>query len=336
MTAKNPSAELMHLANAFRISRAVHIVAELGIGDLLKDGARGADDLAAATDTHPRALYRILRTLAAVGVFHEDNDRRFSLTDVGECLRTDAPGSVADWARYIGRPYVWQNWGHLMHSARTGKSVFKHVQGVEAWEYRASHPDENLIFDRAMAEVSHGVSDAVAKSYDFCAFETMVDVGGGQGALLARVLQSCPKLKGILFDQPQVVANAGKLMQNAGVIDRCEMVGGSFFDKIPAGSDGYMMKAILHDWDDEPSVEILKGIRAAIRPDGKLLIVDRVLGGPNEDPEAKLSDLHMLVSLSGQERTREEFEKLFAVSGFKLKRVLPTGTRYSVVECVPA
>jgi SAM-dependent methyltransferase len=325
----------MGLANAFRISRAVHIVAELGIGDLLKDGPRNAADLAAATDMHPRALYRILRTLAAVGVFHEDNDRHFSLTEMGKCLRSDVPDSVLDWTRYIGRPYVWANWGQLMHATRTGKSVFEHVHGVEAWEYRANHPDENLIFDRAMAEISRGVSEGIANGYDFCAFETMVDVGGGQGALLARVLQNCPKLKGVLFDQPQVVANAGKLMQNAGVQDRCEMVGGSFFDKVPAGYDGYMMKAILHDWDDEPSIEILKRIREAIRPNGKLLVVDRVLGGPNEDPEAKLSDLHMLVSLSGLERTRAEFEELFDASGFKLQKVFPTGTRYSVIEGSP-
>ncbi|MCC6947675.1 MAG: methyltransferase [Bradyrhizobiaceae bacterium] len=335
MTAKNPSAELMQLANAFRISRAVHVVAELGIGDLLKDGPRKAEELAAETNTHPRALYRVLRTLAAVGVFHEGNDRNFSLTEVGQCLRSDAQNPVYDWAKFVGRPYAWQTWAELLQSVRTGESVFRHVHGCEAFEYRARHPEENLLYDRAQAEISRGVSEAVAKSYDFSAFKQIIDVGGGQGGLLIRVLQVWDRLRGVLFDQPQVVANAGKALAAAGVLDRCEIVGGSFFDSIPAGSDGYMMKAILHNWDDEPSISILRNIRKAMRPDGKLLIVERVVGGPNEDLEAKLSDLQMMVALGGLERTLEEFTELFDASGFRIERVIPTGTRYSIIECLP-
>jgi len=336
MTAKNPSAELMQLVNAFRASRAVHVVAELGIADLLKDGPRKAEELAAATSTHPRALYRILRTLAAVGVFHEGSERTFSLTEVGQCLRSDAPDPVYAWTRFVGRPYSWQTWGELLQSVRTGESVFRHVHGCEAFEYRARHPEENLLYDRAQAEISRGISDAVAKSYDFSAFKRVVDVGGGQGGLLVRVLQVWENLRGVLFDQPQVVANADKVLAAAGVLDRCEIVGGSFFDSIPAGADGYLMKAIVHNWDDEASIRVLRNIREAMRPDGKLLIVERVVGGPNEDLEAKLSDLQMMVALGGLERTLEEFTGLFDASGFRLARVVPTGTRYGIIECIPA
>jgi predicted transcriptional regulator len=334
MASRLTAARMMELANAFRTSRAIHLVAELGIADLLKHGPLSSAELAAQTNTNPHALHRVLRALAAVGVFHEGQDRRFSLTEVGESLRSDAPNSVLDWAKYIGRPYIWQTWTEFLYSVRNRKSAFEHVHGCEAWDYRARHPEENLSFDRAMTEVSRAVADAVVRTYDFSAFKQIVDVGGGHGILLIRILQSNEHLRGILFDQPQVVAGAREPLEAAGVLSRCELASGSFFDAIPAGADAYMMKAIIHDWDDEHSIAILKRIREAIPPSGKLLVLERVLGGPNEDPEAKLSDLHMLVVLGGQERSREEFAKLFDASGFRLDRVVPAG-RYSVIEGSP-
>jgi SAM-dependent methyltransferase len=268
-------------------------------------------------------------------VFHEDGERGFSLTPMGNCLRSDAPIPVGPWAAFVGRPYVWQAWAGLIHSVQTGGNAFRHVHGTDVWAYRAGHPEEGSIFDRAMTGMSQSAAQAVAKSYDFTAFDCVVDVGGGHGALLVAILASYPKLRGILFDQPHVASPAGAALQRAGVSDRCRIVTGSFFDSLPEGGDAHVLKAILHDWDDDNAVSILRVCRRTIRPRGKLLVVERLIAPPNEGPEAKLSDLNMLVSPGGRERTREEFAQLFEASGFRLASVTPTGTRLNVIEGLP-
>jgi hypothetical protein len=334
--ARQPFLDLMRLVNGYQVSQAIHVVATLGIADLLKDGPRTSDELATATGAHPRALYRVLRALAAAEVFHESGESRFSLTPMGECLRSDAADSVAPWAASMGRPYYWQAWGHLLHSVRTGENAFRHVHGTDVWEYRARHPEEGAIFDRAMTGLSRGIVDAVLAAYDFSSFRRVVDVGGGQGALLAGLLAAQPGMHGILFDQLHVVARAEQVMQEQGVGDRCEVVAGSFFEAVPAGGDAYILKAILHDWDDAASVVILKVCRRVTGPETKLLVLERVLGPPNEDADAKFSDLNMLVAPGGQERTRDEFAALFGAAGFRLTAVVSTGKRLSVLEGVPA
>ena len=335
MAAPNPAAELMRLANGFQISQAIHVAAALGLADLLKEGARASDDLAAATKSNPLSLYRLLRALAAVGVLHEDGERRFSLTTVGEQLRSDSAESVAPWAALIGRPYFWQSWGDLLNSVRTGENAFRHLHGTDVWAYRGERPEESLIFDRAMTGLSHGIGEAVVAAYDFAAMGSVVDVGGGQGALLASILRAHGKLRGILFDQPHVIAQAEPVLKKAGVRDRCEILGGNFFDKVPAGADAYLLKAILHDWEDAESVAILKVCRRAMTPAARLLILERRVAPPNEGPESKFSDLNMLVMPGGQERTRGEFAALFAAAGFRLSQVVPTSSRISVIEGVP-
>ena len=336
MAEQNPSADLMRLVNGYQVSQAIHVVATLGIADLLTDGPRTSDDLAAVAEVHPRALYRVLRALAAVGVFHEGEGGSFSLTPMGEGLRSDATGPVGPWAAFIGRPYYWQAWAHLRHSVRTGESAFPHVHGgADVWECRARHLEEGAIFDRAMTGLSRGVADALVSAYDFSRFGRVVDVAGGQGALLVAILAAHPGMHGVLFDQPHVVSGAGEVLRAAGVGDRCEVVGGSFFEVVPGGGDAYLLKAILHDWDDVGSTAILHACRRAMRPQAKLLVLERVIGLPNEGPDAKFSDLNMLVAPGGQERTGDEFATLFAAAGFRLGSVLQTGTRLSVIEGVP-
>ncbi len=335
MPEQNPSIELTRLVNGYQVSQALHVVATLGIADLLRDGPRTSDDLAAAADAHPRTLYRVLRALAAVGVFREAEGRSFSLTTMGEGLRSDARDPVGPWAAFIGRPYYWQAWAHLLHSVRTGENAFRHLHGADVWEYRAQHAEEGAIFDRAMTGLSQGVAGAVVSAYDFSRFGRVVDVGGGQGALLVAILAAHPGMRGVLLDQPHVVTRAGEVLRAAGVGNRCEVVGGSFFDAVPEGGDAYLLKAILHDWDDAASIAILKACRRAMRPEAKLLVLERVVAPANEGPDAKFGDLNMLVAPGGQERTGDEFAVLFAAADFRLTAVAPTGTRLSVIEAVP-
>ena len=335
MAEQNPSVELTRLVNGYQVSQAIHVVATLGIADLLKDGPRTSDDLAAAANVHPRSLYRVLRALAAVGVFHEGEGRAFSLTLMGEGLRSDAADPVGPWAAFIGRPYYWQAWAHLLHSVRTGENAFRHVHGADVWEYRARHPEEGAIFDRAMTGLSRDIARAVVSAYDFSRFGRVVDVGGGQGALLVAILAAHPDMRGVLFDQSHVVTRAGEVLKAAGVADRCEVVGGNFFEAVPGDGDAYLLKAILHDWDDAASIAIFEACCRAMRPEAKLLVLERVIAPPNESPDAKFGDLNMLVSPGGQERTPDEFVALFAAAGFRLTAVIPTGTRLSVIEGVP-
>jgi hypothetical protein len=219
---------------------------------------------------------------------------------------------------------------------RTGENAFRHLQGMDVWAYRAAHPEDGVAFDRAMTSLTRGVVEAVVGSYDFGLFPCVVDVGGGQAALLAAILGTHRSVRGILFDLPQVVAEAGELLRQAGVADRCEIVGGSFFERVPEGGDAYLLKAILHDWDDDAALAILRVCRRAMPPGRRLLVLERLIGSPNEQPETKFSDLNMMVMPGGQERTREEFAALFAAAGFRLVAVTPTGTRMSVIEGLPA
>lgn len=321
----DPRLTLLGLINGFQITQAIHVASTLRIADHLKDGARSAGELAAVTNSHPDALYRLLRALAAVGVFREQAGRTFALTAVGDCLRTDSASPVRGWAEHVGTPYFWQAWGHLLHSIRTGENAFQDLHGMSVWEYRAKHPEANDIFNRAMTDMSRGSVEAVLAAYDFSGFRQIVDVGGGHGVLLAAILRVCPRARGTLFDQPQVVAGAASILRGHGVIDRCEIVGGSFFDAVPEGGDAYLMRNIIHDWEDDEAMAILKACRRAMRDPAKLLLIERNVAPPNEMPATKFSDLNMLVAPGGRERTRDEYAALLQESGFELTGVAPAG-----------
>jgi O-methyltransferase domain/Dimerisation domain len=336
VSGESPTVALRRLVNGYQVTQAIHVAATLGIADLLRDGPRSSDELAAQTDSHAPSLHRVLRALAAVGVLHEQDDGRFALTDVGECLRADAPEPVGGWAAFVGRPYHFQGWAGLLHAVRTGENAFQSVHGTDAWTYRADHPEEGAIFDRAMTDITQRANRHLLEAYDFGPFGTVVDIGGGHGALLAAVLAAHPQMRGVVFDQPHVVAGAPAVLEEAGVADRCEVVGGSFFDAVPAGADAYLLKAILHDWDDEDALRILRSCRDAIAADGALLVVERELGAPNANPDAKLSDLNMMVGPGGRERTREELGDLLAEGGFALQRTVPTAIGVCVFEARPA
>ena len=326
---------LRALVNGFMASQAVHAFTLLGVADLIGTGRRPAGELAEATGANPQALYRLLSALAAMGILDEDDDRSFALTPLGDGLRSDAPGSMAGWVELIGTPNFWQNWGQLSDSIRTGQTGWQLRHGVDAWTYREQHPDAGRVFDRAMMSLTGNDAGSVAAAYDFAHVGTIVDVGGGRGTLLAEILAGNPQARGVLFDQPHVVDKAAELLADKGVLERCRVVGGSFFEAVPEGGDAYLLKSVIHDWYDPEARSILTTCRRAMRADAVLLLVENLLGPPNEGLATKLGDLNMLVNPGGMERTREQYAELLAGAGFRLERVIPTRDRFSLVEARP-
>ena len=330
MSAQTPAIELMKLISGFQVSQAISVAAALGIADILKDRSLPSDEIAATTGCHPRSLYRLLHMLASAGVFEELPDQHFRLSPVGDCLRSDSPHARSAWARYVGRPYVWQSWGEMLQSVRTGKSAFSQLHGENLWEWRGKRPAETEIFDAAMSELSRAAGHAVAAGYDFSKFSTIVDVGGGQGALLAAILARHNNARGILFDLPHVVAGAPRVLQAAGVADRCEIVGGDIFAAAPQGADAYLIKSVLMDEEDDQVVTILEKCRSAAAPSAKVIVIEHLLTRPNA-PDINYSDATMMVMTGGRERTREEFVQLFGAAGLRIEEVAATSSPFTLV-----
>jgi hypothetical protein len=325
-----PRDDLWRLLVGFRTSQAIHVGATLRIADFLGSGSMSAADLASATSTHPVALYRLMRALAAIQILHEDYAGHFSLTEMGAFLRTDVPGSYVPMAELIGRPYFWKAWGELLHSVRTGTTAFDHVHGRNVWEYRTGHPTEARIFDRAMAAGTEHSAEAVLDAYDFGRFTHVVDIGGGDGMFLKKILKRHLQLRGTLFDQPHVIKGSAEPMSRDD--RRYQTVGGNFFNGVPEGGDAYLLKWILHDWDDTAAIDILRVCRSAMAPGARLLVVEHVIGPPNVAPEGKFMDVTMMVMNGGRERTQSEFAALFAKADFRLASIIPTASQLSLIE----
>jgi hypothetical protein len=323
------------MINGHWVSQAIHVLVRIGVPDQLASGSRSVTDLAVAVGAHEQSLYRLLRAMAAIRLLDELPNRRFALTELGEALRSDVPGSLAGWAAFVGRPYEWKGWGRLYDGVMTGEHAFRLEHGTGPWEYRQNHPDEVAVFNGAMNSLTGSISPAVVAGYDFSSAKTVVDVGGGGGLLLTEILKANPGARGTLFDLPETVEDASTFVAASGVGDRCELVSGDFFKAVTPGADIYLLKSILHDWYDEEAGAILKTVRAAARPDSVLLIIEQILAGPNEGAPAKLGDLNMMVAAGGEERTREEWEKLLAATGWRLEEVRPAG-RSNILVTRPA
>jgi hypothetical protein len=329
-----PQAALTQMLSAPLITQALRVVAQLGVADLLADGPRSIDELAAETKTHAPSLYRFMRALASCGVFTETGERVFELTPMAELLRADVEGSLRDLAIFMGADWHWSVWGDAIYSAKTGKVAWEHVHGKEVFPYFAEHPDAAQIFDNAMTSLSKMVSKAVVKAYDFSSIGKLADIAGGHGSLLVEILRANPHLKGLLFDVPQVIAGAPAHLEAGQVAQRCELASGDFFASVPAGADAYLMKHIIHDWDDERALTILKNCHRAMPETGKLLLVEMVIPVGNEPHFGKIQDLEMLLSPGGRERTAAEYRQLFAEANFELTRIVPTESPMSVIEGV--
>jgi len=326
---------MWRLLTQFRVSRAIGVAAELGIPKFLARHPHTLAQLAADTGAHEPSLLRLLHLLVAVGVLSEDESGRFALTDLGDELREENLGPLA---RFFVSHHEWAAWGRLDHSIKTGGRAFDLVYGMRTWEFYSEHPAEAAVFDAAMQALTRPVAEGVATSYDFGTIETVVDVGGGDGTMLIGVLRHHPTVRGILFDRPHVIERARARLEEAGLAERVELVAGSFFEEVPAGAGAYHMKSILHDWEDHEAVAILKRCREAATADGaRLLVVERLLSeriGP-DDLDSLLSDLNMLALPGGRERTEAEFGGLFEQAGFELRRTIPIGPLFHILEATP-
>jgi O-methyltransferase domain/Dimerisation domain len=331
-----PAVAVRHMASAYWVSQALHAAASLGIADRLASGPKSATQLACETESHPSSLYRLLRALASVGVFEESEDGQFRLTALGDCLRSDVSESMLAWVLLLNGPLFRRAWGNLVYSVRTGKPSFDEAYGRPAWDYYEANPEASELFNRAMTSTAAIRRHVVVAGYDFGGIRVLVDVGGGHGSILATVLAAHPAMRGMLFDLPHVVSGAGEHFRSAGVADRWERVGGSFFDSVPAGGDAYLLAVVIHDWADEPATAILKTCHRAMTPGAKLLLLEKVIPSGNEPHPGKFDDLNMLVMHAGRERTAAEFCALFESAGFALTRILPTPSQWSVVEGVRA
>ncbi|MFO1006341.1 MAG: methyltransferase [Planctomycetaceae bacterium] len=327
----SPPAQLNQLISGYMKTQAVYVAAKLGIADLLVKGGRTAEELAQATHMHAPSLFRLLRALASLGVFAEDESSRFVLTPMAECLRSDVPGSQRALAIMSGEEH-FKAWGELLYSIQTGQTSFDKLYGMPIFDFLSQNLEQAKVFDAAMVGVHGRETAAMTDAYDFSEIGVLADVGGGNGSLLSFVLKTNPTMKGMLYDLPGVVERAKAGLQAAGLADRCQVIGGSFFESIPDGADAYLMRHIIHDWDDEKSLTILRNIHRAMRPDARLLVVEGVIPPGNDPCFSKLLDLTMLTLPGGKERTEDEYRTLFRAGGFELTRIVPTQAEISVIE----
>jgi O-methyltransferase domain/Dimerisation domain len=321
-----PQEAMLNLISGFWIARSLYLAAQLGIADLFDDQPKTVAQLAAATHTDGRSLYRFLRVLGSIGILTE-SDQFFGLTPLGATLKSDSPGSM----RYAVMAQMGEDhsmgWSNGLHSLKTGESAFDAAAGMSLWDYYAQHLEAGKVFSQSLSSTGTAIAQAVVASYDFSRFNTIVDVGGAQGSLVATIVQANPHLKGILFDLPEIIANLP-------VDQAIQPVAGNFFESVPMRGDAYLMRWIIHDWNDEKSSIILKNCYQAMPDQGKLLLLESIIPPENEPSPVKFFDLIMLLMVGGQERTQEEYRSLLRSNGFELTRVIPTASLISIIEAV--
>ena len=333
---KSPQAQLIQMATAHWVSRLLQVAAQMDLADHLAEAPKTAEELAQLTATDGRSLYRIMRTLASLGLFTEDTDHRFSLTPLGEALKTGTPGSVRSSVLTLAGDLLTKSLDHLLYSVQTGKTGFENAFGVPLFSWLANHPAEAAMFSETMVGFHGAEPAAVAAAYDFSEFQTIIDVGGATGNLLATILGRHPGPRGILFDMPHVVRDAPALIQGRGLADRMRVESGSFFESVPAGGDTYLLSHIIHDWSEDQCLTILGSCRRAMKPSSRLLIIEMVLPTGDAPNPGKMLDIIMLAVPGGQERTEPEYRSLLDKAGFRLTRVVPTESAVSVMEAFAA
>ncbi len=327
-----PAAVMLELILNAWVAQAITAAADLGVADALADGPLSGEQLAKQVGADADALRRLMRALIGIGIFRQRSDGRYALTPLAETLRTDAPVSMAGMAQWIGSPQHREHWSHLTDAIRTGHPVVPELRGKPVFEYLADEAELGGIFNSAMTNLSEFATVPLTAAYDFSVFGTIVDVGGGHGGLLAAILETAPKSRGVLFDLPEVVAGAPELFREHGVGDRVRIEEGSFFDSAPEGGDAYVLKNVIHDWPEEDAVRILKNVRTAARAGARVLLCEFVIPDHDRDFHGKWVDIEMLVVAGARERTADEYRRLLDQAGFRLNRVVDTVSPLSIVE----
>lgn len=326
-----PASPLEYIWPGIIAAQAIYAAAKLGIADLLASGSKTIAELASESGADPPTLERLLRALVTLEMFAPTADGRFRNTPLSETLRSDYPNSQRDGALFLPAPFLWRPLGELYESVRTGEPAFPRIFGQSFFEYLGAHPADAAVFNAAMTQGVSWTTPALLAAYDFSRFKQLVDVGGGEGALLRNILAATPKLHGVLFDLPAAVAGSAEVL-TGDLAARCQVVGGNFFDSVPEGADAYLLKGVIHDWPDDDAARILRNTRRAMRPDATLLLIEGIVDSASHP--SGLLDLVMLV-IGGRERTEADFRSLVASAGFSLTRVIPAGAS-SVIECHPA
>lgn len=335
MTETSTHHQLDRMITGYWVSQAIYAAAKFGIADYLKNGPRSIDELAKLSSANPDALYRLLRALASVGIFEEVESQHFSLTPLAEPLQSDVPGSKRALALMSGDEQ-FRAWTEIEYSIRTGEIAFDKVFGKPIFDYLGEHPEKARIFDAAMVGIHGREANAILNAYDFSQIDVVADIGGGNGSQISELLRQRASIRGILFDLPHVIERARVTIDVSNLTDRCQLVGGNFFESVPSGADIYMMRHIIHDWHEDKALTILRNCHKAMPSNGKLLVVESVIPPGNEPFGGKFLDLVMLLIPGGKERTENEYRELFRKAGFELTRVIPTETEVSIIEAVKA
>lgn len=327
---------LLETAQGAWVTQALYVAAKLGVADELAQGPKTADEVATKVAAHPDSVFRLMRMLTG-SVFSQRTDGRFELTAMGQALRADTPNSMRSMVLFIGSSEHWAVWGELLHAVKSGRPAPEKLYGKPYFDHLDESPEQAAIFNDAMTTVSAIANELVIPAYDFSGFKLIADVGGGHGRQLSAILQAAPTARGVLFDLPSVIAGAAPVLDAAGVSGRCAIEGGSFMESVPDGADAYVLKSIIHDWDDAMAEKILRNVRTAIASNGRLLLLEVVLPERATAHWGAILDMEMLVTAGGRERTRAEFANLLARCGFRLTRVVDTATpMMSIVEAAPA
>jgi ubiquinone/menaquinone biosynthesis C-methylase UbiE len=329
-----PAHALQQMIVGSWISQAIYVAAQLGVADLLKDGSKNYAELATTTSVDALSLYRLLRALASVGIFAESSSGYFELTPLAECLQSDRNNSLRAYAIKSGQAWEWQPWGHLLESVKTGQPVFKNIFGMQIFDYLATDAAASTIYNQAISSFSNQQDRQIAAGYNFSSIHNLVEIAGGRGTLISSILKANSTMNGVLFDLPHVVEDTQSLIETLKLQDRCQLVGGNFFESVPTGGDAYILRYIIHDWDDERAIAILKNCYRAMQPNGKLLLIEMIIPSGNDPFYGKLLDLQMLLNYGGRERTETEYQTLLKAAGFSLAKIHPIASPVSLIEAI--
>jgi len=330
-----PSISLIQMMTSMWVSQAIYVAAYLGIADLLKDSPKNINELADKTGTHAPSLYRVIRALASIDIFTEIEPKKFALTQTGHYLRSDVPDSLRSLSIMLSDRWSWQSWGEILQVVKTGETPFPRLYQVDDIQaYFEKNPESSKVFDDAMTNFTQNTINApLLDTYDFSRFSKVVDLGGGHGTLIASILKAYPQMKGVLFDLPNVVANASSLLEKEGVAERCEIVAGDFFKSVYSGGDAYVISQIIHSWDDDSCINLLKNIRSAMTERSTLIIINAVIPPNNKPHFNKWLDIELLIAFpGGRERMESEFSYILEAAGLRLTKIIPTASDVSVIE----